>query len=90
MKFKLYLLPKEFSSNLVSATTDSGKTIEVKDFAIGVESSDIARFGDIETFQTAWLGSWHAFFDQHQDTAFSQKEIFEYCDRLTKLFGINT
>jgi hypothetical protein len=66
----------------------NAKGIDVEDFAIGVDMTDLKTFPNFESFEVAWLGSWKPFFDGNQGKAITQKQAFDYCTKLTKLFGL--
>lgn len=89
MIHEFYVLPKEFEQEFRQSLGASQSGINIEDFVIGVDSENVTTFPDFLTFETAWLGSWRAFFDEKQGQSISQKEIFEYCDRLSKLFQLD-
>ena len=88
MKRKFYLLPTDFSAELERAT-GSGRAISVEDFAIGLDPTQLTAFPDFESFELDWLGSWKAFFDKRQGQPLTQKEIFNFCQRLVDAFGLD-
>ncbi len=87
---KHYLFPIEYSEQFSLMQGSNGRGINVEDFSIGVDMADVAMFPDYETFATAWLGSWQAFFEQYEGQSINQKQAFEFCSKLVSVFGIKT
>lgn len=87
---KHYLLPVRYIDQFSSITGESGRSLSLEDFAIAVDTDEIPTFPDYETFNVAWEGAWAAFFEEHSGNPISQKQVFAYCQKLTKLFGLNS
>lgn len=87
---KHYLMPKRYEEQFSSISGESGRSLSVEDFAIAVDTNELPIFPDYETFNAAWEGAWAAFFEKHSGKPISQKQVFAYCQELTKLFGLNS
>ena len=87
---KHYLMPKRYTEKFSSVIGESAQSISLEDFAIAVDTDEIPTFPDYETFNAAWEGAWAAFFEEHSGSPISQIQVFAYCQKLTKLFGLNS
>ena len=88
MMHKHYLLPLEHAVDFSKMDGTNRRGIDVEDFAIGVDMAELTTFPNYESFAAAWLGSWQPFFDQNKGKAITQIQAFDYCGKLTKLFGL--
>jgi hypothetical protein len=87
---KHYLFPNRYVYQFLSIGGANSQSISLEDFTIAVDTDEIPTFPDYETFNAAWEGAWAAFFEKHSGKPISQKQVFAYCQELTKLFGLNS